>query len=124
MEKQNQPQEQPYQLQSEELKNFSDPLFEEKPQPESLHSKLTLGALICGITALVFFCEWHISLILGLTAIVCGILALKSKYDEHSRSYAWAGIIMGICACLIQGTFGLFPVLRELLGGVAGNLMP
>ena len=113
----------PYQFQSEEMRNFVDPLFAEREQPESLTEKSALTALICGIAALLFFCEWHISLILGIAAIVAGILSLK-KHHEASRGYAWAGLIMGICACCVQCAVGLFPLLFKLLGGVGESLVP
>ena len=123
MNRQEKPQEQPYQLQSEEMRNFVDPLFADEQNPEEEKGKLGLGALICGIAGLVFFCEWHISLLAGVIAVVLGILSLL-RHEEEFKQFAKAGIIMGICACAIQGGLALFPVLRDALGGVAGTLTP
>jgi hypothetical protein len=123
MNRQEKPQEQPYQLQSEEMRNFVDPLFADKQNPEEEKGKLGLGALICGIAGLVFFCEWHISLLAGVIAVVLGILS-RLRHEDEFKQFAVAGIVMGICACAIQGGLALFPVLREALGGIAGGMMP
>jgi len=123
MNRQEKPQEQPYQLQSEEMRNFVDPLFADEQNPEEEKGKLGLGALICGIAGLVFFCEWHISLLAGVIAVVLGILS-RLRHEDEFKQFAVAGIVMGICACAIQGGLALFPVLREALGGIAGGMMP
>ena len=123
MNRQEKPQEQPYQLQSEEMRNFVDPLFAEEQNPEDEKGRFGLGALICGITGLVFFCEWHISLLAGAVAIVLGIISLL-RHEGDFKQFAKAGIVMGICACAIQGGLALFPVLREALGGIAGGMLP
>ncbi len=123
MNRQEKPQEQPYQLQSEEMQNFVDPLFADEQNPEEEKGRLGLGALICGIAGLVLFCEWHISLLAGVIAVVLGILS-RLRHEDEFKQFAVAGIVMGICACVIQGGLALFPVLRESLGGIAGGMMP
>ena len=43
---------------------------------QPVDSKFSIAALVCGILAVVFCCIWYVSVILGIIAIVLGIIGL------------------------------------------------
>ncbi len=70
----------------------------------------TLGtvSLVTGILAVIFFlCCPYLAVILGLVAIICGILA-----SQRQQKYALAGIILGAVG-IVLGI--IFAILGQLL---------
>lgn len=64
----------------------------------------TLGtiSLVSGILGVLFFCCPYMSVILGIAALVCGILGYQQQ-----QKYALAGIILGAIATVLGVIFAI-----------------
>lgn len=84
------------------------------PIPEAGSNKgFAIGSMICGIVSIVSCCLSWFSLVLGIAAIVLGIIALSSKYE--GRGMAITGIVTGgvgifiwLIVMLLAGSMLLF----------------
>lgn len=85
----------------------SYPSYSSPPQARPLGSGLAIAALVLGILALLTF--WTIvgGILLGLVAIVLGVVALRrvKKGLAAGRGLAIAGVVLGILGLLLSLAF-------------------
>lgn len=81
------------------------------------NSGFAIASMICGIVSVLCCCLTWVSLVLGVGAVVLGIIALKNKYD--GKGMAIAGIITGgigifiwLIVILVSGS-GFFKTFTE-----------
>ena len=72
-------------------------------QPEIPTSGTAIGSLICGILSIPAFCVWPVSLLLALTSIILGVLALSTirQGKASGRGLAIGGIACSAVALLL-----------------------
>ena len=81
------------------------PVSYQPPPPGAQASQgLAIGALICGIASIVFFCVWWLSIPLGIVAVVLAVMA-KGKIargEAGGAGLARAGMICGIIGAVLS----------------------
>ncbi len=79
---------------------------------------LAIGSMVCGILALVICCVWFLSPVLGLVAIVLGVIAhSKIKSDParyRGKGMATTGIVTGLLGMIAGLVIASFEV--QLIG--------
>ena|SRR5687768_11768597 len=79
------------------------PVGYQTPGP-SKSQGLAVGALVCGIIALIAFCFWPLAIPLGVVAIILGVIGQgKARRGEASgEGLAKTGMILGIAAVALS----------------------
>lgn len=96
-----------------------------EPTPETIHhsadqhsSGLAVSSLVLGILSLTGF-----GLILGIPAIITGVMALRRSHTDQGLS--WTGIITGIISTIVSLLVLLFFIVLIIIAMVAGqNTVP
>ncbi|MEV3993432.1 DUF4190 domain-containing protein [Streptomyces sp. NPDC049837] len=71
-----------------------------------------ITALVLGIIAVVVFCLWGLGVILGVLALIFGIIGRKKaqRGEANNHGMALAGIILGAVGIVISGAFLAFMI--------------
>ncbi|MBR4200820.1 MAG: hypothetical protein IKQ91_06035 [Oscillospiraceae bacterium] len=103
------------------ISEWQDPLEKEHPQQNENEGKLALASVLCGIAALLTVCTGYANAILGIAAIVCGII---SKTRQEGKGHlSTAGIVLGIIGLSVALVMLVIWALKILLApGITGNL--
>jgi predicted PurR-regulated permease PerM len=85
----------------------SYPSYDAPPQGRPLGSGLAIASLVLGILALVTFWTFIGGILLGLVAIVLGVVALRRvrKGRAAGRGMAIAGVVLGTLGLLLSLAF-------------------
>ncbi|MFG3509869.1 DUF4190 domain-containing protein [Streptomyces sp. NPDC047821] len=69
-----------------------------------------ITALVLGIIAVVLFCFWGLGIILGVLALIFGVIGRKKaqRGEANNHGMALAGIILGAVGIVISGAFLAF----------------
>ena len=103
-----------------EYMNF-DPKTGKKINNTGGNMVYSILSLICGIVSILCCCSFIFSLIVGIAAVVFGIITLKNGYDGIGM--AIAGIITGgIAVVIILGGMMLWGI-GSMLGNVTNKMM-
>ena len=104
------------------LSEWHDPLDKEKPETNPNDGKFALASLLCGIFAVLLACVHISSLLFGIAAIVCGIIA--KKRNESASGMIKAGILLG-CICFgIALCLEIFHIMGKLFPPESVNIIP
>lgn len=74
-------------------------------------------SLILSILSVICCCLWYFSLILGIVAVVLGILGLRSE-NPNQKDAAIAGIVVGAVGFALAVSVAIMRIM--ILSGVAG----
>jgi len=75
-----------------------------RPPNAGASQGLAIGALVCGILSLIFFCFWFLSVPLGIVAIILAVVA-KGKIqrgEAGGEGLAKTGMILGIAGLALS----------------------
>lgn len=75
------------------------------PAPAASNDTLGIIGLIAGIVGVLMSCCWPLGMALGITALVCGIIA-----KTREQRFSIAGIVLGIIALVIGIVFLVFSI--------------
>ena len=104
------------------VSEWHDPLDKEKPETNPNDGKFALASLLCGIVSVLIACVHISSLLFGIAAVVCGIIA--KKRNESAYGMIKAGIILG-CICFgIALCLEIFHILGKLFPPESVNIIP
>mgnify|MGYP001323082984 CR=1 FL=1 len=75
------------------------------PAPAGNNDTVGIIGLIAGIVGVLMSCCWPLGLVLGITALVCGIIA-----NSRGQRFSVAGIVLGIIALLLGVIFMILSI--------------
>ncbi len=103
------------------IAEFEDPVFRERPIEEK-KDKFAIASLVCGILVFPAACTIYMCAVMGVAALVCGIISKKT--DETATKLSTIGIIlgsMGICIAIFVLAIWAF---KEFIApGIASELI-
>lgn len=93
---------------------YNNPQYNNYNQVQNNGDALGITSLVLGLLSIITCCCTYLSIILGIGAVIFGIISLNKK--EKTKGFATAGIILGVMGVILGIAMAIFSVYMQESG--------